>query len=192
MFNAIFHHFFLNLYSTTVSGCQHSHTWKKLSNLSFMLAFTFLGLMILISLITEVINTCIFLYIKSEWYTCFCHSAPLASTPVWARDFSSSEELITEFCRECRVVRKGFLSCFLRSLSFNKLSLVFIHINSLIFYRMLWIFYFVYALLFHMLNRHVVSRFGRWSEKGNERWEANYNRGMYGYVCSGRFLAYPV
>ncbi|XP_062001028.1 uncharacterized protein LOC133718219 [Rosa rugosa] len=33
--------------------------------------------------------------------------APLASTPIWARDFSSSEELITEFCRECRVVRKG-------------------------------------------------------------------------------------
>ncbi|CAK8575371.1 unnamed protein product [Lathyrus sativus] len=33
--------------------------------------------------------------------------APLASTPVWARDFNSSEELITEFCRECRVVRKG-------------------------------------------------------------------------------------
>ncbi|KAK5777320.1 uncharacterized protein LOC108476724 isoform X1 [Gossypium arboreum] len=33
--------------------------------------------------------------------------APLASTPVWARDFSSSEELITEFCRECRIVRKG-------------------------------------------------------------------------------------
>ncbi|KAK4351165.1 hypothetical protein RND71_030478 [Anisodus tanguticus] len=33
--------------------------------------------------------------------------APLASSPVWARDFSSSEELITEFCRECRIVRKG-------------------------------------------------------------------------------------
>ncbi|XVE56400.1 hypothetical protein DITRI_Ditri04bG0005800 [Diplodiscus trichospermus] len=33
--------------------------------------------------------------------------APLSSTPVWARDFSSSEELITEFCRECRIVRKG-------------------------------------------------------------------------------------
>lgn len=33
--------------------------------------------------------------------------APLASTPVWARDFSSSEELVTEFCRECRIVRKG-------------------------------------------------------------------------------------
>ncbi|KAI4323820.1 hypothetical protein L6164_023399 [Bauhinia variegata] len=33
--------------------------------------------------------------------------APLQSTPVWARDFSSSEELITEFCRECRIVRKG-------------------------------------------------------------------------------------
>ncbi|XP_058181642.1 uncharacterized protein LOC131300029 [Rhododendron vialii] len=33
--------------------------------------------------------------------------APLASSPVWARDFHSSEELITEFCRECRVVRKG-------------------------------------------------------------------------------------
>lgn len=33
--------------------------------------------------------------------------APLASTPVWARDFNSSEELITEFCRECRIVRKG-------------------------------------------------------------------------------------
>ncbi|GJN09392.1 hypothetical protein PR202_ga27395 [Eleusine coracana subsp. coracana] len=33
--------------------------------------------------------------------------APLTSVPVWARDFNSSEELITEFCRECRVVRKG-------------------------------------------------------------------------------------
>lgn len=33
--------------------------------------------------------------------------APLASTHVWAREFSSSEELITEFCRECRVVQKG-------------------------------------------------------------------------------------
>ncbi|KAL2558493.1 P-loop containing nucleoside triphosphate hydrolase superfamily protein [Forsythia ovata] len=31
--------------------------------------------------------------------------APLASSPVWARDFSSSEELITEFCRECWIVR---------------------------------------------------------------------------------------
>ncbi|MCL7024346.1 hypothetical protein MKW94_020435 [Papaver nudicaule] len=33
--------------------------------------------------------------------------APLVSTPVWARDYKSSEELITEFCRECRIVRKG-------------------------------------------------------------------------------------
>uniref|UniRef100_A0A0E0LKC0 2-phosphoglycerate kinase n=1 Tax=Oryza punctata TaxID=4537 RepID=A0A0E0LKC0_ORYPU len=33
--------------------------------------------------------------------------APLTSVPVWARDFDSPEELITEFCRECRVVRKG-------------------------------------------------------------------------------------
>ncbi|KAL6648975.1 hypothetical protein ACP70R_013199 [Stipagrostis hirtigluma subsp. patula] len=33
--------------------------------------------------------------------------APLGSVPVWARDFNSPEELITEFCRECRVVRKG-------------------------------------------------------------------------------------
>ncbi|ERN00750.1 uncharacterized protein LOC18428822 isoform X2 [Amborella trichopoda] len=33
--------------------------------------------------------------------------APLTSTPVWARDFESSEELVTEFCRECRIVRKG-------------------------------------------------------------------------------------
>ncbi|BAT91324.1 hypothetical protein LR48_Vigan08g210100 [Vigna angularis] len=33
--------------------------------------------------------------------------APLASNPVWAREFGSPEELITEFCRECRVVRKG-------------------------------------------------------------------------------------
>ncbi|KAK4796381.1 hypothetical protein SAY86_028707 [Trapa natans] len=33
--------------------------------------------------------------------------APLSSTPVWAQDFSSSEELITEFCRESRIVRKG-------------------------------------------------------------------------------------
>ncbi|XP_060211487.1 uncharacterized protein LOC132638710 [Lycium barbarum] len=33
--------------------------------------------------------------------------APLALSPVWARDFSSSEELITEFCRECRIIWKG-------------------------------------------------------------------------------------
>ncbi|KAF3433161.1 hypothetical protein FNV43_RR24263 [Rhamnella rubrinervis] len=33
--------------------------------------------------------------------------APLVSGPIWARDFSSSEELVTEFCRECRIVRKG-------------------------------------------------------------------------------------
>ncbi|KAK4385135.1 hypothetical protein Sango_2637500 [Sesamum angolense] len=33
--------------------------------------------------------------------------APLKSSPVWAREFSSPEELITEFCRECRIVRKG-------------------------------------------------------------------------------------
>ncbi|XP_009787843.2 P-loop NTPase domain-containing protein LPA1 homolog 2-like isoform X2 [Nicotiana sylvestris] len=33
--------------------------------------------------------------------------APLASSPVWGRDFSSPEEIITEFCRECRIVRKG-------------------------------------------------------------------------------------
>ncbi|KAJ1691594.1 hypothetical protein LUZ63_015749 [Rhynchospora breviuscula] len=33
--------------------------------------------------------------------------APLTSTPVWARDFDSPEELIKEFCRECRIVRKG-------------------------------------------------------------------------------------
>ncbi|BBN03400.1 hypothetical protein MPTK1_2g23160 [Marchantia polymorpha subsp. ruderalis] len=33
--------------------------------------------------------------------------APLASTPIWAREFSSTDELVTEFCRECRIVRKG-------------------------------------------------------------------------------------
>ncbi|CAN8264787.1 unnamed protein product [Cochlearia groenlandica] len=33
--------------------------------------------------------------------------APLTSTPVWTREFNSSEELIIEFCRECRIVRKG-------------------------------------------------------------------------------------
>lgn len=33
--------------------------------------------------------------------------APLASTPVWGRDFASPEDLVTEFCRECRIVRKG-------------------------------------------------------------------------------------
>jgi 2-phosphoglycerate kinase len=38
--------------------------------------------------------------------------APLTSVPVWARDFNSPEELITEFCRECRVVRKG-MQCFM-------------------------------------------------------------------------------
>nr|KJB75769.1 hypothetical protein B456_012G056500 [Gossypium raimondii] len=37
-----------------------------------------------------------------------CFSAPLASTPVRERDFSSSEELITEFCQECMIVRKGW------------------------------------------------------------------------------------
>lgn len=44
---------------------------------------------------------------KSFYSPLIRFSAPLASTPIWARDFSSSEELITEFCRECRVVRKG-------------------------------------------------------------------------------------
>jgi hypothetical protein len=40
------------------------------------------------------------------------NSAPLASTPVWARDFASPEELVKEFNRECRIVQKGrkFLS----------------------------------------------------------------------------------
>ncbi|PKA49373.1 hypothetical protein AXF42_Ash014275 [Apostasia shenzhenica] len=33
--------------------------------------------------------------------------APLTGTPVWSREFNTSEELITEFCRECRIVRKG-------------------------------------------------------------------------------------
>lgn len=45
-----------------------------------------------------------------ESHAKFTISAPLASTPVWAQDYSSSEELITEFCRECRIVRKGNLS----------------------------------------------------------------------------------
>jgi hypothetical protein len=34
-------------------------------------------------------------------------SAPLTSVPVWAREFDSPEERLSEFCRECRVVRKG-------------------------------------------------------------------------------------
>ncbi|KAK6786681.1 hypothetical protein RDI58_015206 [Solanum bulbocastanum] len=33
--------------------------------------------------------------------------APLTSSPVWTRDFSSPEELMTEFCRECRIIWKG-------------------------------------------------------------------------------------
>ncbi|EFJ08594.1 hypothetical protein SELMODRAFT_448010 [Selaginella moellendorffii] len=33
--------------------------------------------------------------------------APLTSTPIWERQFETKEELITEFCRECRIVRKG-------------------------------------------------------------------------------------
>ncbi|KAL1105465.1 hypothetical protein V6Z11_D04G134300 [Gossypium hirsutum] len=37
-----------------------------------------------------------------------CFSAPLVSTPVRERDFSSSEELITKFCQEYRIVRKGW------------------------------------------------------------------------------------
>ncbi|KAF5947698.1 hypothetical protein HYC85_013655 [Camellia sinensis] len=40
-------------------------------------------------------------------FTYLSDFAPLASSPVWARDFNSPEELITEFCRECRIVRKG-------------------------------------------------------------------------------------
>lgn len=44
-------------------------------------------------------------------------SAPLASSPVWGRDFSSPEELITEFCRECRIVRKG--NCWCKKLFWN-------------------------------------------------------------------------
>lgn len=47
---------------------------------------------------------------KFDVLACPCSSgtgAPLASTPVWDRDFASSEELVTEFCRECRIVRKG-------------------------------------------------------------------------------------
>jgi hypothetical protein len=45
----------------------------------------------------------------SLWFVIYSHlnSAALAPMPVWARDFASSEELITEFCRECRIVRKG-------------------------------------------------------------------------------------
>ncbi|TYI89860.1 hypothetical protein E1A91_D03G083500v1 [Gossypium mustelinum] len=35
-----------------------------------------------------------------------CFSAPLASTPVRERDFSSSKELIIDFCRECRIVNE--------------------------------------------------------------------------------------
>jgi hypothetical protein len=40
------------------------------------------------------------------------NSAPLASTPIWARDFASPEELVKEFNHECRIVQKGrkFLS----------------------------------------------------------------------------------
>ncbi|KAI6688729.1 hypothetical protein NL676_025557 [Syzygium grande] len=43
----------------------------------------------------------------------------LQSTPVWARDYSSSEELITEFCRECRIVCKA---CFLSGAKFFSCS----------------------------------------------------------------------
>ncbi|TYG73865.1 hypothetical protein ES288_D04G135900v1 [Gossypium darwinii] len=37
-----------------------------------------------------------------------CFSAPLVSTPVRERNFSSSEELITKFYQEYRIVRKGW------------------------------------------------------------------------------------
>lgn len=60
-----------------------------------------------IKICTHVINTC---------------SAPLTSVPVWARDFNSPEELITEFCRECRVVRKG-MPYFMPTLSSLQMSL---------------------------------------------------------------------
>ncbi len=35
------------------------------------------------------------------------NSAPLASTPIWTRDFASPEELVKEFNHECRIVQKG-------------------------------------------------------------------------------------
>ncbi|CAA0834566.1 P-loop containing nucleoside triphosphate hydrolases superfamily protein [Striga hermonthica] len=47
------------------------------------------------------------LQVKPLFLLDISYIAPLTSSPVWARDFSSSEELITEFCRECRIVRKG-------------------------------------------------------------------------------------
>ncbi|KAH7288858.1 hypothetical protein KP509_31G047000 [Ceratopteris richardii] len=33
--------------------------------------------------------------------------APLSSEPIWEREFKSHEELLTEFARECRILRKG-------------------------------------------------------------------------------------
>ncbi|CAI9270488.1 unnamed protein product [Lactuca saligna] len=44
---------------------------------------------------------------KLRIYNSLLDVAPLTSSPIWACEFSSSEELITEFCRECRIVQKA-------------------------------------------------------------------------------------
>lgn len=66
------------------------------------------------------------LYVTSEsLLPCYVRfSAPLASAPVWTRKFNSQEELITEFVRECRIVRKGMLDCHSISKVFSTLAKV--------------------------------------------------------------------
>jgi 2-phosphoglycerate kinase len=56
--------------------------------------------------------------------------APLASTPVWARDFASPEELITEFSRECRIVRKGLDGDLKKAMKDGKPVIIEVHDSS--------------------------------------------------------------
>ena len=88
------------------------------------------------------------------FYFWFNLSAPLTSTPVWTREFASSEELIAEFCRECRIVRKGtFCFCFFP-----------LCVCGLLHYHK----WFCCCLL----------RTCWWFEESNERWETHYHWGI--------------
>jgi hypothetical protein len=58
------------------------------------------------------------------------NSAPLASTPVWARDFASPQELITEFSRECRIVRKGLDGDLKKAMKDGKPVIIEVHDSS--------------------------------------------------------------
>lgn len=139
---------------------------------------------------TQTMSKCLF-------FTYFQFSAPLTSSPVWARDFSSSEELITEFCRECRIVRKGirYTTLLLRQ-NFQMLLYYqnrFWVCESMPFPELLSS---VQQILFIISGRYLInymcviwaSRFGWRSEESNERWKTNNNRGELTFSFCGWHL----